>query len=185
MTQQASEATRVPIADRIARMKHSIARLEALERYFPDLSVKQDPMKDIYQSKEIWRQAENLEILSGSNVLKVLPYKDIKVIFHDDKGSYESEYRIYTDPMEICLVGYYEDYEANVGKGLNDRMTVIQIQNYMSRLGDNPYSTSLLKKMEFELYTYLKRTILTEPKRYRIENDQNLPEKLQTLITFA
>lgn len=185
MTQQACEPTRVPIANRIARMKHSIARLEALERYFPDLSIKQDPMKDIYQSKEIWNQVDDLEILTGSNVLKVLPYKDVKIVFHDDSGAYESEYRIYTDPMEICLVGYYDDYEANAGKNIKDRMSVIQIQDYVSKLGTNPYSSSLLKKIEYQLYVYLKGTILTEPKRYRIENDQNLPEKLQTLITFA
>lgn len=185
MTQQACEPTRVPIGDRIMRMKHSIARLEALERYFPDLSVKQDPMKDIYQSKAIWSKANALEVLVGSNVLKVLPYKDVKIAFNFENKTYESEYRIYTDPMEICLIGYYQDYDANVGKSLNDRVWVIQIQNYMEKLGTNLYSDALLKRIEFELYSYLKRTILSEPKRYKIENDQNLPEKLQTLITFA
>jgi hypothetical protein len=182
---QACEDAREPIAIRIARMKQSVARLEALQSYFPDLTLKQDPMKDIYQSKEIWRHVEDLEILNGSNVIKVLPFKDVEIVFHDDNKSYKSEYRIYTNPMEICIVGYYDDYEGNVGKGLNDRMTIIQIQNYMEKLGTNLYSDSLLKKIEYQLYAYLKRTILTEPKRYRIENDQNLPEKLQTLITFA
>lgn len=185
MTQSACEDARQPIGSRIARMRQSIARLEALERYYPDLRIKQAPEKDIYTSASIWQEVNDLEVLQGSNVIKVLPYKDVLVKFEDISGVYESSYRIYTDPMEIGLVGYYDDYEYNVGKGLNDRKSVIQIQDYKSKLGTNLYSDALLKKIEYELYAYLKRTILMEPKRYRIENDQNLPEKLAILITFA
>lgn len=171
-----------PVQNRIDRMKLSIYRLEALHRYYPDLTIKQDSMKDIYQSKSIWSDAENLEVLYGSNTLKVLPYKDIKVTYHDDKQTYESEYRVYTDPMEICLVGYYWKL-IEPGK-IDSNHTIIQIQDYMSKLGNNLYSDSLLKKIEYELYKYLRKTIIAEPKNFSIENDHNLPQKLQTLITF-
>jgi len=172
-----------PVASRIARMKQSLARLEALERFFPDLTVKSDAMKDIYQSKLIWKHVDQLEVIKGSYVLKVLPYKDIQVTFNDHDKTYQSEYRIYTDPMEIILVGeYWNSEEGSLSKGI---ITTIQFQDYMSVLGTNLYSDKLLKQIEYELYLYIKRTIMTAPSRYKIENDHFLPDKLQTLITFS
>lgn len=174
-----------PIQQRIDRMKLSISRLETLGRCYPDLTIKQDPMKDIYQSKSIWKEVENLEILQGSNTLKVLPYKNVKITYHGENAlykTYESEYRIYTDPMEICLVGFY--WKMTDDKRIDSTHTVIQIQDYMSKLGTNLYSDSLLKKIEYELYKYLRKTIIADPKNYSIENDHLLPQKLQTLITF-
>ncbi len=183
---QAYQDVGVPIGDRIAKMKNSVARLQALQMFYPDLLIKQDPMKDIYQSKIIWSEVDKLEILQGTNVLKVLPYKDKLVSYYDeDKNLNESTYRIYTLPMEISLIGQYMDFEANKTRSLQDQLSVIQIQNYMMRLGDNSYSKELLLKIEYELYSYIKKTILANPKGYRIENDHFLPEKIQTLITFS
>jgi hypothetical protein len=185
--------TGTPIADRIDKMKQSIKRLEGLQFYYPDLKIKQTPEKDIYTSKSIWRDVEDLEVLQGSNTIKVAPYKDLKIKYHDvnDFHTYESEYRVYTDPMEICLVGYYYDgpgsmtVHPSATPSLKDRRQILQIQNYMAKLEGHEYKKTLLKKIEYELYSYLKKTIIEAPKMYRIENEENLPEKLSMLITFA
>ena len=180
---EACQDAREPILDKIARMRASVARLEALHRHYPDLTIKQTTMADIYQSKAIWREADKLEVLQGQSHVKVCPYKDVKVVFHANDKDYESEYKIYTDPMEIILVGHI--FRPTGGSGINDYETVISVQNYMERLGTNLYSDKLLKLIEFELYKQLKRTILAEPNRYKLEGEEYLPEKLQTLITFA
>lgn len=180
---EACQDAREPILDKIARMKASVARLEALHRHYPDLTIKQTAMADIYQSKAIWREVDKLEVLQGQSQLKVCPYRDLKVVFHANDKTYESEYKIYTDPMEIILIGFYFK-KGDIGT-IDDYHTILSIQDYMTRIGANPCPDKIIRQIELELYKYLKRTILSEPNSYKIEGDEYLPEKLQTLITFA
>jgi len=180
---KAQQDVGVPIGDRIAKMKQFVARLEALQKHYPDLLIKTGPIKDIYMSKIIWSEVDDLEILEGSNVLKVLPFKDIDVIFHDNENTFKSSYRVYTNLLEICLIGYYLDNWSPATT--KNTFTVIQIQDYKKAIEPYNYKHSLLEKIDEQVYLYLKRTILKEPSKYKIENEEHLSNKLQTLITFS
>jgi hypothetical protein len=173
----------IPIANRIATMKKSLTGLEALQEAFPDLTVKSDGRKDIYQSKSIWKDADQLEIVQNHDSFKVLPFRDIRLIFSNYDQTHEFTYRLYTDPMDITLVKTRYKWDDNIK--LSDQVLIISIQNYMEKLRTTLYSDYLLKKIELVLYDYVKGTIVAEPKRYKIENEENMPEKFQTLITFV